>query len=78
MRLLPMLMGSLVAAQGFVPMPINVRVGGEVQCSVATVVIGGVIKNTILTLLVLPTLRTMLKRRESPTCARPRHETPCF
>ncbi len=55
-RLRPVLMGALVAALGFVPMAVNVGVGGEVQRPLATVVIGGVITNTLLTLVVLPTL----------------------
>src|SRR5512136_1650944 len=63
-RLRPVLMGALVAALGFVPMAINVGVGGEVQRPLATVVIGGVITNTILTLLVLPTLYTTFQRRK--------------
>jgi predicted RND superfamily exporter protein len=65
-RLRPVLMTALVAAVGFVPMAANVGVGGEVQRPLATVVIGGVITNTILTLLVLPTLYLMfqsIKRR---------------
>lgn len=55
-RLRPVLMGALVAALGFVPMAVNVGVGGEVQRPLATVVIGGVVSNTLLTLLVLPVL----------------------
>lgn len=62
-RLRPVLMGALVAALGFVPMAVNVGVGGEVQRPLATVVIGGVITNTLLTLLVLPTLYLLLQRR---------------
>jgi len=55
-RLRPVLMTALVAAVGFIPMAVNVGVGGEVQRPLATVVIGGVISNTLLTLLVLPAL----------------------
>ncbi len=55
-RLRPVLMTALVAAVGFIPMAINVGVGGEVQRPLATVVIGGVVSNTLLTLLVLPVL----------------------
>ncbi len=55
-RLRPVLMTALVAALGFVPMAVNVGVGGEVQRPLATVVIGGIITDTILTLLVLPVL----------------------
>jgi cobalt-zinc-cadmium resistance protein CzcA len=55
-RLRPVLMTALVAAVGFIPMAVNVGVGGEVQRPLATVVIGGVITDTLLTLLVLPVL----------------------
>jgi len=64
-RLRPVLMTALVAAAGFVPMAINVGVGGEVQRPLATVVIGGIFTNTVLTLLVLPTLYTTFGRKES-------------
>ena len=60
-RLRPVLMTALVAAVGFIPMAVNVGVGGEVQRPLATVVIGGVITNTLLTLVVLPTLYTALR-----------------
>ncbi|MCU0770862.1 MAG: CusA/CzcA family heavy metal efflux RND transporter [Verrucomicrobia bacterium] len=55
-RLRPVLMTALVAAVGFIPMAVNVGVGGEVQRPLATVVIGGLFTNTLLTLLVLPAL----------------------
>jgi cobalt-zinc-cadmium resistance protein CzcA len=55
-RLRPVLMTALVAAVGFIPMAVNVGVGGEVQRPLATVVIGGIITNTLLTLVVLPVL----------------------
>jgi cobalt-zinc-cadmium resistance protein CzcA len=55
-RLRPVLMTALVAAVGFVPMAINVGIGGEVQRPLATVVIGGILSNTLLTLIVLPAL----------------------
>lgn len=55
-RLRPVLMTALVASLGFVPMALNTGVGAEVQRPLATVVIGGVISSTILTLLVLPVL----------------------
>lgn len=64
-RLRPVLMTALVAAVGFIPMAINVGVGGEVQRPLATVVIGGIFTNTLLTLLVLPTLYTTFRRRKS-------------
>jgi cobalt-zinc-cadmium resistance protein CzcA len=55
-RLRPVLMTSLVASLGFVPMALSTGVGAEVQRPLATVVIGGVISSTLLTLLVLPVL----------------------
>ncbi|XHR28622.1 MAG: efflux RND transporter permease subunit [Chthoniobacteraceae bacterium] len=62
-RLRPVLMTALVAAAGFIPMAVNVGVGGEVQRPLATVVIGGILSNTLLTLIVLPTLYTTFRRR---------------
>ena len=56
MRLRPILMTALVAGLGFVPMALNTGVGAEVQRPLATVVVGGVISDNILTLLVLPAL----------------------
>ncbi|AOF98760.1 heavy metal efflux pump, CzcA family protein (plasmid) [Blastomonas sp. RAC04] len=55
-RLRPVLMTALVASLGFVPMALNVGLGSEVQRPLATVVIGGIISSTLLTLLVLPVL----------------------
>lgn len=55
-RLRPVLMTALVASLGFVPMALNTGIGAEVQKPLATVVIGGVISSTILTLIVLPAL----------------------
>jgi cobalt-zinc-cadmium resistance protein CzcA len=55
-RLRPVLMTALVASLGFVPMALNIGTGAEVQRPLATVVIGGIISSTILTLLVLPVL----------------------
>lgn len=55
-RLRPVLMTALVASLGFVPMALNTGAGAEVQRPLATVVIGGIISSTILTLLVLPAL----------------------
>lgn len=49
-------MTALVASLGFIPMALNVGAGAEVQRPLATVVIGGIISSTILTLLVLPVL----------------------
>jgi cobalt-zinc-cadmium resistance protein CzcA len=55
-RLRPVLMTALVASLGFVPMAFNTGTGAEVQRPLATVVIGGIISSTLLTLIVLPTL----------------------
>jgi cobalt-zinc-cadmium resistance protein CzcA len=55
-RLRPVLMTAAVAAIGFLPMALNTGVGAEVQRPLATVVIGGVISSTLLTLIVLPVL----------------------
>jgi len=65
-RLRPVLMTALVASMGFVPMAFNTGIGAEVQRPLATVVIGGVISSTILTLLVLPVLYSVFsaKREE--------------
>ncbi|KAA3605553.1 MAG: AcrB/AcrD/AcrF family protein [Planctomycetota bacterium] len=59
LRLRPILMTALVAALGFVPMALNTNVGAEVQRPLATVVIGGVITDHILTLMVLPALYSL-------------------
>ncbi len=64
-RLRPVLMTALVASLGFVPMALNVGLGSEVQRPLATVVIGGIISSTILTLLVLPALYRMVRGRDS-------------
>lgn len=55
-RLRPVLMTALVASFGFVPMALATSAGGEVQRPLATVVIGGLVTSTLLTLLVLPTI----------------------
>jgi cobalt-zinc-cadmium resistance protein CzcA len=55
-RLRPVLMTALVASLGFVPMALSTGVGAEVQRPLATVVIGGVLSSTALTLVVLPVL----------------------
>ena len=62
MRLRPILMVALVAALGFLPMALNTGTGAEVQRPLATVVIGGIISSTLLTLLVLPGLYRMAWR----------------
>ncbi|MGE0530777.1 MAG: efflux RND transporter permease subunit [Hyphomonadaceae bacterium] len=61
-RLRPVLMTALVASLGFIPMAFNVGAGAEVQRPLATVVIGGIISSTILTLLVLPALYRMVHK----------------
>ncbi|MGT2502671.1 efflux RND transporter permease subunit [Bradyrhizobium guangxiense] len=61
-RLRPVLMTALVAALGFVPMAIATGAGAEVQRPLATVVIGGIVSSTILTLLVLPALYVLFRR----------------
>jgi cobalt-zinc-cadmium resistance protein CzcA len=63
MRLRPVMMTALVAALGFVPMAISTGAGAEIQRPLATVVIGGVVTSTLLTLMVLPTLYEVLERR---------------
>lgn len=55
-RLRPVLITALVASLGFIPMALNVGIGSEVQRPIATVVIGGIISSTLLTLIILPTL----------------------
>ncbi|WP_394229212.1 efflux RND transporter permease subunit [Shewanella colwelliana] len=62
-RLRPVLMTALVAGLGFVPMALNIGTGAEVQRPIATVVIGGIISSTILTLFVLPILYRMGHQR---------------
>ncbi|TKR29583.1 CusA/CzcA family heavy metal efflux RND transporter [Luteimonas gilva] len=64
-RLRPVLMTALVASLGFLPMAFNVGAGSEVQRPLATVVIGGIVSSTLLTLLVLPALYRWL-HRETP------------
>ncbi|MDQ4421585.1 CusA/CzcA family heavy metal efflux RND transporter [Sphingobium sp. DEHP117] len=64
-RLRPVMMTALVASLGFVPMALNVGAGSEVQRPLATVVIGGIISSTILTLLVLPALYRLVHGRRS-------------
>jgi cobalt-zinc-cadmium resistance protein CzcA len=61
-RLRPVLMTALVASLGFVPMALAVGTGAEVQRPLATVVIGGILSSTVLTLLVLPVLYGVFHR----------------
>ena len=64
-RLRPVLMTALVASLGFVPMALATGAGAEVQKPLATVVIGGLVTSTLLTLLVLPTLYRWFARRNA-------------
>jgi cobalt-zinc-cadmium resistance protein CzcA len=65
-RLRPVFMTALVAALGFVPMALSTGVGAEVQRPLATVVVGGILTSTALTLVVLPALYVVFgKRTES-------------
>ena len=63
-RLRPVLMTALVASLGFIPMALATGTGAEVQRPLATVVIGGIISSTLLTLLVLPALYQWVHRKE--------------
>ncbi|OAI02012.1 MULTISPECIES: CusA/CzcA family heavy metal efflux RND transporter [Methylomonas] len=65
-RLRPVLMTALVASFGFVPMAIATGTGAEVQRPLATVVIGGILSSTMLTLLVLPILYWLAHRNDQP------------
>jgi len=61
-RLRPVLMTAMVASLGFVPMALNTGTGAEVQRPLATVVIGGILSSTLLTLMVLPVLYSLFHR----------------
>ncbi|HEX5081230.1 MAG TPA: CusA/CzcA family heavy metal efflux RND transporter [Blastocatellia bacterium] len=65
-RLRPVLMTALVASLGFVPMALSTAPGAEVQRPLATVVIGGLITSTLLTLFVLPTLYELIAKKPAP------------
>jgi len=78
-RLRPVLMTALVASLGFVPMAVASGAGAEVQKPLATVVIGGIISSSLLTLFVLPALYRLLHRsehRRPPQRAAERSEEP--
>ncbi|MEK7434038.1 MAG: CusA/CzcA family heavy metal efflux RND transporter [Cyanobacteriota bacterium] len=64
-RLRPVLMTALVASLGFIPMAISTGIGSEVQKPLATVVIGGIISSTLLTLIVLPVLYSIFSKNNS-------------
>lgn len=74
-RLRPVLMTALVASLGFVPMAIATGSGAEVQRPLATVVIGGIISSTLLTLIVLPALYRLSHREKSAAAASARSLT---
>lgn len=63
-RLRPVIMTALVASLGFVPMALNTGTGAEVQRPLATVVIGGIISSTLLTLLILPVLYHWIHQKD--------------
>ncbi len=77
-RLRPVAMTALVASLGFVPMALGHGAGAEVQKPLATVVIGGLISATLLTLFVLPTLYARFGRRELPAPSGGTHRTAAF
>jgi len=70
-RLRPVLMTALVASLGFVPMAFNTGIGSEVQRPLATVVIGGIVSSTLLTLIVLPALYSLLHTRDKKLRVKP-------
>jgi cobalt-zinc-cadmium resistance protein CzcA len=63
-RLRPVITTALVASLGFIPMALNTGIGSEVQRPLATVVIGGIISSTLLTLVVLPALYRLLHKEK--------------
>ncbi|MGH7710882.1 MAG: efflux RND transporter permease subunit, partial [Gemmatimonadaceae bacterium] len=65
-RFRPVLMTALVASVGFIPMAIATSAGAEVQRPLATVVIGGLVSSTVLTLVVLPTVYAWMEERRAP------------
>jgi len=73
LRMRPVLMTALVASLGFVPMALATGSGAEVQRPLATVVIGGLITSTLLTLFVLPTVYTLFSRARAANDRRDEH-----
>jgi cobalt-zinc-cadmium resistance protein CzcA len=65
-RLRPVMMTALVAALGFVPMAVNTGIGSEVQRPLATVVVGGIVSSTLLTLVVVPALYRIVHGKDVP------------
>lgn len=76
LRLRPKLMTALVASLGFIPMAISSGSGAEVQRPLATVVIGGIITSTFLTLVLLPTLYAWVERDRAPKEPQPAEPKP--
>jgi cobalt-zinc-cadmium resistance protein CzcA len=74
-RLRAVLVTALVASLGFIPMAFNVGPGSEVQRPLATVVIGGIVSSTLLTLWVLPTLYRLLHRTRTTIGSREASQT---
>ncbi len=77
-RLRPVLMTATVAAFGFIPMALSTSAGAEVQRPLATVVIGGIISSTFLTLLLLPVLYDWVERRERASKTPEQSEEPRY
>lgn len=77
-RLRPVLMTALVASIGFVPVAVSTGTGAEVQRPLATVVIGGLVTSTLLTLLVLPTLYASIEGRRSKRADAPLREESAY
>jgi heavy metal efflux system protein len=70
-RLRPVLMTAAVAAFGFIPMALSTSAGAEVQRPLATVVIGGIVSSTFLTLVLLPVLYEWVERKSTRMCPEP-------
>lgn len=75
-RLRPVLMTALVAALGFIPMALATSTGAEVQRPLATVVIGGILSSTVLTLLVLPVLYRLAHGRDKAADSMAKSDSP--
>jgi cobalt-zinc-cadmium resistance protein CzcA len=75
-RLRPVLMTALVAALGFVPMALSTSAGSEVQRPLATVVIGGLVTSTALTLLLFPAVYSLIARGPAPKSPNPPNQRP--
>jgi cobalt-zinc-cadmium resistance protein CzcA len=75
LRLRPVLATAAVASFGFLPMALSTSAGAEVQRPLATVVIGGLVSSTLLTLLVLPSVLAWVEtRRTTVAASAPSHE----